>query len=179
MKTKFIPLIFLFVAMMFVVIFINRQTEVEAKDYEYLRIHINANSCSDLDKEIKYEIRDKVVNFLSNSLADCSDKAEAMKLVDENLSSIEALISVVIKENNLTYGAKVELKNEYFPSRCYENCVLEAGLYDALIITLGEGGGDNWWCVMYPPMCFVNKNSQDEQNMVYQSKIADWIKRYF
>lgn len=179
MKTKFIPLIFLSIVMIFVVVFINRQPQVEAKDYEYLRIHINANSCSEIDKEIKYEIRDKVVNFLSNSLTNCSDKTEAMEVVGENLSSIEALISVVIKENNLNYGARVELKNEYFPSRCYENCVLEAGLYDALIITLGEGGGDNWWCVVYPPLCFVNKNSKDEQNIVYQSKIANLIKRYF
>lgn len=179
MKTKFIPLIFLSIIAVFVLIFFNRKQDANASGYDYLRIHINANSCSEEDSNVKLEIRDKLVNFLIQSVSNCKTKNEAYQIVENNLTSIEAIANATIQDNKLNYGAKAELKNEYFPSRCYENCVLDSGMYDALVITLGEGGGDNWWCVVYPPMCFVNKNSEGEQNIVYQSKIVNLIKKYF
>ena len=65
---------------------------------------------------------------------------------------------VILRQKGFNYVSNVKINNEYFPSRTYENTTLESGYYDAVIIELGEAKGDNWWCVMYPPLCFVNKN---------------------
>ena len=74
-------------------------------------------------------------------------------------------------------AAKID--KEKFPTRSYENVTLEEGVYDALIIELGSGKGDNWWCIVYPPLCFVNKSDVDAQNIQYQSYLIEIIKKYF
>ena len=76
-------------------------------------------------------------------------------------------------ENGKKYRAKVELKQEAFPTRVYNDVVLESGVYDALIITLGEGLGDNWWCVVYPPLCFSSEKVE------YRSVIVEFFKKIF
>ena len=179
MKIKFLPLIFFIFILILIPICFNNKTEVKAGSYDYLRIHINANSCAPEDQEIKIQIRDKLLSFLTDSISKCKSKMEAEQILQDNIEIIKAIANSMLDEEGFSYGAYCEIKNEYFPTRYYENCVVEAGNYDALVITLGEGEGDNWWCVVYPPLCFVNKNSLDEQNIVYQSKILDKIKKYF
>lgn len=141
----------------------------------YLRIHIRADSNGAEDQAVKYQVRDRVVAYLTPIVADCSSKEEALKRVGENLTGIETVASGVLKSNGFTYGAKASLKQESFPTRVYENVTLEAGVYDALILNLGSGKGDNWWCVVYPPLCFTGGNG----NIVYKSKIAEIIRAFF
>ena len=88
---------------------------------------------------------------------------------------ISALATDFLKQNGFDYSAKAKVNNEYFPTRSYETLTLEDGFYDALIVELGSGTGDNWWCVIYPPLCFSeNTNSSDVK---YSSIIAELIKR--
>ena len=81
-------------------------------------------------------------------------------------------------KNGFNYVSNIKINNEYFPTRTYANTTLESGYYDAVIIELGEAEGDNWWCVMYPPLCFVNKNENNMQ-IKYKSKIWEWINSLF
>ena len=71
------------------------------------------------------------------------------------------------------------MRSEYFPTRCYDDVVLESGEYDSLIVELGSGTGDNWWCVAYPPLCFVNATDDGTENVVYRSKLLEIIKSFF
>ena len=73
------------------------------------------------------------------------------------------------------YKSRAVLREELFPTRTYDNLTLESGFYDALIVELGEGKGDNWWCVVYPPLCFVESG----HGYVYKSKIVEIIKNFF
>ncbi len=142
---------------------------------EYLRIHVRANSNLEVDQSVKYLVKDKVVLYLTPFIAHCDTKLKAQKMLEENLKNIESVANEVLKNNGHKYVAKASVKNEEFPTRVYENLTLEKGFYDALILELGEAKGDNWWCVVYPPLCFTGKGV----NYVYKSKIVEIINDFF
>ena len=141
----------------------------------YLRIHIRANSNSAQDQEVKYKVRDEVVMFLTPIVAECTTKEDAMKKIAANLEGAKKVADETLKRYGYTYGARASIRQEEFPTRVYENATLTAGVYDALIVELGTGAGDNWWCVVYPPLCFGGGNCKVE----YKSKIAEIVKKFF
>ena len=94
-----------------------------------------------------------------------------------NLGFVNNVANNVLKKNNLNYTAKSKLASEEFPTRSYNGFVLEQGIYEALIVELGSAKGDNWWCVIYPPLCFTSTNSGS--NVVYKSRIIEMIKNCF
>lgn len=143
-----------------------------AADTEYLRIHIRANSNSGEDQAVKYMVRDEVVKFLTPIVAEAETREVAIRLMNENLSGIERCADGVLRAHGFTYGAKAQVREEEFPIRVYGEYTLEAGVYQALILALGTGEGDNWWCVVYPPLCFAG---QPGENVVYKSKIKEII----
>ena len=149
--------------------------ESAAENAAYLRVHIRANSNSEEDQAVKYKVRDRVVEYLTPVVAECETKEEAMQKIGAHLSGAAAVADRVLRENGYDYGARASLRKEEFPTRVYENVTLQAGVYDALILELGSGKGDNWWCVVYPPLCFSGGN----QNVIYKSKIAEIIRRFF
>ncbi len=146
-----------------------------AEAQEYLRVHIRANSNGEADQAVKYLVRDDVVRYLTPVVASCETKAQAMDMVGRELPAIERVAEHVLQENGYGYGARASLKREEFPTRVYEEATLQAGVYDALILELGTGEGDNWWCVVYPPLCFTGGNG----SVVYKSKIAEIIRTFF
>ena len=177
---KFLPYIFLLILLVIVAFSFSPQPKtVSAYEYDYLRIHILANSNSTIDQQLKYKVKSKIVEYLTPSISECKTKEMALNCIDENIGVINAIVDSVLKTNGVDYKAESKLSEEYFPSRYYEDYILEEGYYSSLTIKLGEGEGDNWWCVVYPPLCFVNKNSTQEQNIVYQSKIVDIIEKFF
>ncbi len=145
----------------------------------FLRIHIRANSNDTIDQAVKYQVKDALVNYLTPILAEATTKAEAMELVSKNIDEITEVVCLTLQNYGYNYGAKAELRREEFPTRCYDDVVLESGEYDSLIVELGSGTGNNWWCVVYPPLCFVNANLDGSQNIVYRSKLVEIIKSFF
>ncbi|MBE7075376.1 MAG: hypothetical protein E7376_05305 [Clostridiales bacterium] len=143
---------------------------------EYLRIHIRANSNLEIDQMVKYKIKDAVVNTLTPYIATCNSFDEVKQLMGDNLLLIDSVANSILKENGFTYTAKSKLCEEEFPTRQYGEFVLQAGFYDAIIVELGSAQGDNWWCVVYPPLCFVN--SASGSNVVYKSRILDLIEKF-
>lgn len=138
---------------------------------QYLRIHIRANS-NELDEQnVKYRIKDAVIEYLTPFVAECETLNKAKTMLTEKLSAIESVCDKVLLKYGFNYTAKARVKNEEFPTRVYGSVKLDSGFYDALIIELGSGKGDNWWCVVYPPLCFTGEGV----NYVYRSKILDII----
>ena len=142
---------------------------------EYLRIHVRANSNLEQDQMVKYKVRDAVVEYLTPFIAECDTKEKAQTLLTSRLSEIERVVNGVLKGNGFNYTSSAFVRNEKFPSRVYGEIELAEGFYDALIINLGSGKGDNWWCVVYPPLCF----SGEGKNYVYKSKIMKIIDEFF
>ena len=147
-------------------------------EYDYLRIHIRANSNSAVDQNVKYQIKDDIVAYLTPYLSEVKSKEEAVEIVEEHSSELEKICVDKLKSLGFNYSANVKITNEYFPTRTYVNTTLESGYYDAVIVELGEAEGDNWWCVMYPPLCFVN-NFENSMQINFKSKILEWFKSIF
>lgn len=143
---------------------------------EYLRIHIRANSNSQIDQNVKYKVKDSVVDALIPLLSDIDDFEEAKVVMSQNLKMIEEVANKVLLEEGFSYTSRADIDNEYFPTRTYDALTLEEGFYDALIIRLGSGEGDNWWCLVYPAFCFTS--STNSNNVVYISKIWEKLKVY-
>ncbi len=139
-------------------------------DVEYLRIHIRANSNSEEDQSVKYRVKSAVVEYLTPFIAECETKAEAISLLQEKKGELEDIADKALKSNGFSYKSRVVVRKENFPTRVYGDFTLEEGVYDAIIVELGEAKGDNWWCVVYPPLCFTGS-----KNVNYKSKIQEII----
>ena len=123
------------------------------------RLHVIANSDSDEDQNLKYIVRDKVIEYMSSISQNASSKEDVIEIAKANLDKIQAIASQTIRENGYTYSVNVEVGNFSFPSKRYGDITLPPGYYDALRIKIGEAEGQNWWCVMFPPLCFVDVTS--------------------
>lgn len=140
---------------------------------EYVRIHVRANSDSDYDQSIKMEVRDLIVDYLTPKFENVNTKEEAENVISNEKTTLKQLIDKLLFENGYNYSSNVRLCNEYFPTRKYEETTLEAGYYDAVIVELGKAEGANWWCVVYPPLCFSG------EKVKYRSFIFEKISELF
>lgn len=157
-----------------VLIFVFTPLTGSSSEIEYLRIHIRANSNSVEDQTVKYRVKEEVVDALIPLLSEIDSFKQAKTTIEQNYSLIENVANNVLKQEGFTYKSNAKIENEYFPTRSYENITLEEGYYDALILELGSGEGDNWWCIVFPAFCFTK--SQKSDNIVYISRIWDIIK---
>lgn len=139
-----------------------------------VRIHIRADSNDEEDQRVKLEVRDAVTNFLAPALNSAADFDDAYGIISRACPKLKAISDEVLRSRGFEYTAKVRLTKEFFPTRMYGNVVVESGNYDALIIELGSGKGDNWWCVVYPPLCYTGGGDKP----VFKSKIKELIDRY-
>ena len=142
---------------------------------EYIRIHIRADSDDKEAQAVKYLVRDTLVEALTPIVAECDSYAEAEAAVRQNEGYLSLLASNALQKNGFAYGAVARLEREYFPTRVYGEYTLEAGEYLALIVELGRGAGQNWWCVIYPPLCFAG---QANTPVRYKSKILEIIEEW-
>lgn len=139
----------------------NSQANVE-NDYqvipdEAIRLRILANSDNEEDQNLKHLVRDRVNEEVTEWVKEITDIAEARKLIQEKLPEIESIISEVIEEEGRDNEFTVDYDNEItFPMKLYGDYLYPAGEYEAILITLGEGNGANWWCVLFPPLCFLD-----------------------
>ena len=159
------------IALVLVLLFcpINSESSVQ-----YLRIHIRANSNSYADQNVKYKVKDAVVEELIPLVSEIESFEEAKKVIEANFGFIESVADRVLEENDFAYKTHAKIDNEYFPTRTYEDVTLEEGNYDALILELGSGEGNNWWCIVFPAFCFTKTKNSD--NIVYISRIWEIIK---
>ena len=133
-----------------------------------IRIIANSNSISDLynKKRLKEEIKNELYNLVRN--IDSSNEAD--KIISNNLEMINNLVSSKVSNYHLKYGLN------YFPRKIYKGVIYPEGEYNSLVITLGEGMGDNWWCVLYPPLCMLEDNYEID-NVKYRLLVLDTLKK--
>ncbi len=134
-----------------------------------VRLHIIANSDKECDQKIKLLVKDAIVSSQKEIFKDGIKKT----LNKEEKEKIKELALKILKEQGVSYGASVETGKFYFPTKKYENITLPAGEYDAVRVVLGTGDGQNWWCVMYPPLCFnssaIGKADEESLNILKES----------
>ncbi|PAE09490.1 stage II sporulation protein R [Terribacillus saccharophilus] len=127
---------------------------------EAIRLRILANSNTDADQQLKRLIRDEVNAQINSWVKDMTDIEEARDLIEEQLPEIKKTVARVLNEQGKSQGFNVEYSDEIsFPAKLYGSYLYPAGQYEAVLITLGEGEGENWWCVLFPPLCFLDFSS--------------------
>lgn len=133
-----------------------------------IRIRIKANSNSIHDLYNKQKLKEEIKNDLYNLIYKAKSSDEANDIINSNLKVIDNLISKKTNDYKVNYG------NNYFPKKVYKGVIYPEGEYKSLVITLGSGLGDNWWCVLYPPLCMLEDN-YDIDDIEYRSFVADIV----
>ena len=140
------------------------------------RLHVIANSDSKEDQDLKYKVRDSILEYINELAVDCSSKDEVIALATEKQEALHDIAKKVIEENGYDYDVNISIGNFEFPTKTYGDISFPAGNYDALRVEIGEAGGQNWWCVMFPPLCFVDVTSgvvPDESKQIMQDNLGD------
>lgn len=163
MKTKHLAIIYLLILTIgtIVSIYMPKAEMVGAEDTkvipdEAIRLRILANSDAEEDQAVKRLIRDQVNEDITKWVAELTSLDEARDVITSHLPDIQATAEAVIKEQGLEQSVKVDFGQAEFPTKLYGQYLYPAGEYEAVIITLGEGDGANWWCVLFPPLCFLD-----------------------
>lgn len=126
----------------------------EAAIYDnVLRLHVLANSDSSEDQALKLEVRDRILEETATLFKDCKTKDEAREAVESSLDKIREIAEQTVREAGYEYGVSVSLGEEEYPTKNYEECCFPAGEYLSLRVMIGEAEGENWWCVLFPPLC--------------------------
>ncbi|MGI5850424.1 MAG: stage II sporulation protein R [Christensenellales bacterium] len=123
---------------------------------ELIRFHVLANSDSPEDQELKLKVRDRIIEAMNPKFETSKSLEETREIIIHNLEDIEAIASEEIKALGHDYNVKATLGKALFPTKSYGSITLPAGTYEALRIVIGKGEGSNWWCVLFPPLCFID-----------------------
>jgi stage II sporulation protein R len=134
------------------------QSDVAGK---LIRFHVIANSDDKVDQDLKLKVRDSVLEYVSPKLINSKDIEESRKIINNENKNIKKIAEMVINKNGFKYSVATTLSKEYFPVKTYGNITLPQGEYEAFKILIGSGSGQNWWCVMFPPLCFVDITKGD------------------
>lgn len=160
--------------------FVGREQPTELQEAvrsgEMMRIHILANDDSAEQQAVKLKVRDAILEAFTPLFAEVSSARESMEIVRENLSLAANIAARTVREEGYTYPINAQFGVFEFPERVYGGQVVPAGEYTALRIELGEGKGKNWWCVMYPPLCFFGEDYIGE--VQFESSILKWFKQW-
>lgn len=144
------------------------------------RLHVIANSDGRADQRVKLRVRDAVLAYCETAMLDCNNKQQALAFMKSHEADLQQVAQETLREEGYSYGAKVTIGEDDFPTKTYGTVTYPQGRYDALRIVLGEGSGQNWWCVMFPPLCIVNTDEIEEgQDVEYSSAIIEWLSGLF
>lgn len=139
----------------------NKTLEYDEIKNSLIRFHVIANSDTDEDQKLKLKVKNEVIKYLYPYLSNSSSLEESRNIIIDNEEKVEEISRKVIKDNNYNYDVKLELSRENFPEKSYGNIILPQGNYEAFRIIIGSGQGKNWWCVMFPPLCFVDESKAE------------------
>ena len=148
--------------------FILFYTYIGDSQYQYegiVRLHVLANSDTVEDQALKLKVRDAVIEYMEKQ-DDLNSAGEARKYLSENLNRLEKIAEGVIASEGYDYSARADLGVRYIPEKAYGGITFPAGNYEALNITIGRGEGENWWCVLFPPLCLLEEGTATDDEVV-------------
>ena len=157
---KFLKCFFALIILFSIYIFICAYSYVNAVSdnlsNNVFRLHVLANSDSEEDQNLKYIVRDKLIEYMDTLSENCSSKEDVIKIASTHIEDFKHITQDTIKKHGYSYSVQVEIGNFEFPTKTYGDVSFPSGFYDALKVKIGEANGQNWWCVMFPPLCFID-----------------------
>ena len=141
-----------------------------------IRVRIIPNSNSNYDQRIKNKVKEKIRLTMYDLLKNTKNSEEAKKLIINNLDSVNNEVKTVSEKENYNKKYDVKFGYNYFPEKKYKGIKYNEGYYESLLITLGEGKGDNWWCVLFPPLCLIE--AKEDSDVEYKIFVKEIIEKY-
>ncbi|MBE6584851.1 MAG: stage II sporulation protein R [Ruminococcaceae bacterium] len=129
-----------------------------------VRLHVVANSDSDEDQALKLEVRDAIIGVVAPAVEGCTSQSEAIAAIGGILDDIEREARRVVRERGYGYDVKVDIGEEYYPTKTYESCAFPEGKYVSLRVLIGEAEGQNWWCCLFPSLCLSASGAQSKES---------------
>ena len=145
---------------------------------EAIRFRVIANSNDYYDQNTKRKVSVTVQNRLYQLLKDTKGIKEARKKIQNNIDLMDKDVSAILKKDHVDYPYQIDYGYHYFPSKTFDGITYDEGDYESLYITLGKGEGENWWCVLFPPLCIMEATDSESDNVEYHSFIKDMIDKY-
>lgn len=154
-------LLLMFLLFVYVLIAASSYTKAVCTDIanNVFRLHVIANSDSEEDQNLKYIVRDSILSYVNGILENINNKEDVVLTINNHIDEIKNIAQQAVYNEGFTYDVEIEVGNFKFPTKTYGNISLPPGLYDALRVKIGNASGKNWWCVMFPPLCFVDVSS--------------------
>lgn len=146
---------------------------------EAIRFRVVPNSNLAQDQQLKLEVKDQVQGELHHLLGQVNSVEDARKKLSSNLIKIENKVEETLKEQEVEEDFSVRYGLNYFPEKTYRGISYKEGYYESLVVTLGEGKGDNWWCVLFPPLCLLEGEETGKEEVEYKSFVKELIDRFF
>ena len=146
---------------------------------ESIRIRVIANSNSSKDQMVKKIVKNKLEKEITNLLIDVTNIEEARNILNTNMQIINDCIEDVLEKNNYNTKYTVNFGYNLFPEKKYKGVIYKEGYYESVVVTFGEGKGENWWCVLFPPLCLMEADEENLEEIEYKSFIKEIIDKYF
>lgn len=146
---------------------------------EAIRLRVLANSNSEYDQKIKEKVSNTIQSQMFNMLKDTTNIENARTLIKNNIDSIDENINNTLDEESYNLGYKIDFGYHEFPEKEYKGVKYEEGEYESLLVTLGKGEGNNWWCVLFPPLCLLEAEESETDEIEYKSYVLELINKIF
>lgn len=173
---------FLLLILLFLYIFVCAFSYVNAVSSDIansvFRLHVIANSDEKEDQELKLKVRDSVLSYMNEICENVTTKEEAILIANEHIDEFKEIALNTIHENGYDYLVNIRIGNFSFPTKTYGDISLPSGYYDALRIEIGEAKGQNWWCVMFPPLCLLEAEENQLDDIEYKSFVKTMVNKY-
>lgn len=173
-------IIVIFLIILGIVVYTRINTEEVMIPNEAIRFRVIANSNSVEDQNTKILVRNDLEKEIGADLQNSKSINDSRKILSSNIDRYEELVFNTLKTNNINESFKINYGLNYFPEKNYKGVKYSAGNYESLVVTLGEGRGNNWWCVLFPPLCLIEaEEDYNKEEVQYKSYIKEMIDKYF
>lgn len=144
-----------------------------------IRVRVIANSNSIHDQSMKMKVKEKIEKSISPMLLDVNSVDEARDVINKQIDTLETDINSLFEEFDYDENILINFGDNYFPSKDYKGVHYEEGDYESLVVTIGDGKGDNWWCVLFPPLCLLEAENNDTSDVEYQFFVTKMLDKIF
>jgi len=144
-----------------------------------IRVRVIANSNTIYDQNMKMKVKSYIEENLSVLLLGVETVQEARSIINDNMDSLNSNIEKIFFDNDYNMDFKINFGDNYFPDKEYKGVIYDEGVYESLVVTIGEGVGDNWWCVLFPPLCLLETSEEGVSDVEYRSWVVQMIDRIF
>ena len=176
---KIIFIVITVIVAIFVYINVNAEVDEIVIPEAAIRVRVIANSNSIHDQSMKMKVKEYIEQNISSQLIDVTSVDEARDIISSNIDDLNDGIQTLFDDNGYDMNFLIHFGDNYFPEKDYKGVHYEAGAYESLVVTIGSGNGDNWWCVLFPPLCLLDAQDNDTSDVEYQFCVKKMINKIF